>query len=164
MLISWDIVHDLTETPHDDVIKWKHFPRNWPFVRGIKFPSQRPVTRSFDVFFDLRLNKRLSKQSWDWWFETLTRPLWRHCNENKKVADPVRWVVDYFESSKIYGSPLCPSRHVTYQLCRIILSYSVYKKYCGLFFKMYTLSGEHMTYITIVTSWSQRRFYMISLL
>ena len=25
------------------------------------FPPQRPVTRSFDVFFDLRLNKRLSK-------------------------------------------------------------------------------------------------------
>ena len=21
--------------PHDDVIKWKHFPRYWPFVRGI---------------------------------------------------------------------------------------------------------------------------------
>ena len=28
-----------------------------------EFPSQKPVTRSFDVFFDLRLNKRLSKQS-----------------------------------------------------------------------------------------------------
>ena len=27
-----------------------------------EFPAQRPVTRSFDVFFDLRLNKRLSKQ------------------------------------------------------------------------------------------------------
>ena len=27
-----------------------------------EFPSQRPVTRSFDVFFKLRLNKRLSKQ------------------------------------------------------------------------------------------------------
>ena len=26
---------DLTNTIHDDVIKWKHFPRNWPFVRGI---------------------------------------------------------------------------------------------------------------------------------
>ena len=26
-----------------------------------EFPSQRPVTRSFDVFFDLRLNKRLSE-------------------------------------------------------------------------------------------------------
>ena len=45
-----------------------------------EFPAQRPVTRSFDVFFDLRLNKRLSKQSWSWWFETPSRPLWRHCN------------------------------------------------------------------------------------
>ena len=42
--------------------------------------AQRPATRSFDVFFDLRLNKRLSKQWWGWWFETISRPLWRHCN------------------------------------------------------------------------------------
>ena len=35
-----------------------------------EFPTQRPVTRNFDVFFDLRLNKQLSKQSWGWWFET----------------------------------------------------------------------------------------------
>ena len=47
-----------------------------------EFPAQRPVTRSFGVFFDLRLNKWLSKQSWGWWFETLSRPLWRHCNDN----------------------------------------------------------------------------------
>ena len=40
-----------------------------------EFPAQRPVTRNFDVFFDLRLNKRLSKQSWGWWFDTLPRPL-----------------------------------------------------------------------------------------
>ena len=45
-----------------------------------EFPAQRPVTQSFDVFFDLRLNKRLSKQSWGWWFETLSRPSWRHRN------------------------------------------------------------------------------------
>ena len=45
-----------------------------------EFPPQRPVTRSFDVFFDLRLNKRLSKQSWGWWFEMPSRPLWRHQN------------------------------------------------------------------------------------
>ena len=45
-----------------------------------EFPAQRPVTRSFDVFFDLCLNKRSSKQSWGWWFETLSPPLWRHCN------------------------------------------------------------------------------------
>ena len=46
-----------------------------------EFPAQRPVTRSFDVFFDLWLNKRLSKQWWGWWFETPPRPLWRHSNE-----------------------------------------------------------------------------------
>ena len=45
-----------------------------------EFPAQRPVTRRFDVFFDLRLNKRLSKQSWGWRLETLSRSLWRHCN------------------------------------------------------------------------------------
>ena len=52
--------------------------RNSP-VPG-EFPAQGPVTRSFDVFCDLHLNKRLSKQSWGWWFETLLCPLWRHCN------------------------------------------------------------------------------------
>ena len=45
-----------------------------------EFPAQRSVTRSFDIFFDLRLNKRLSKKSWGWWFETLSCPLWRQCN------------------------------------------------------------------------------------
>ena len=47
-----------------------------------EFPAQRPVTRSFGVFFNLCLNKRLSKYRWGWWFETPSRPLWRHCNEN----------------------------------------------------------------------------------
>ena len=46
-----------------------------------EFPAQRPVTRNFDVYFDLRPNKRLSKQSLGWWFETLSPPLWRHRNE-----------------------------------------------------------------------------------
>ena len=45
-----------------------------------EFPTQKPVTRSFDVYFDLRPNKRLSKQSWGWWFETLSCSLWRHRN------------------------------------------------------------------------------------
>ena len=40
-----------------------------------EYPAQRPVTRSFDIFFDLRLNKRLSNQSWGWWFETPSHPL-----------------------------------------------------------------------------------------
>ena len=35
-----------------------------------EFPAQRPVTRSFDIFCDLRLHERLSKHSWGWWPET----------------------------------------------------------------------------------------------
>ena len=61
---------------------------NWP-ITG-EFPAQRPVTRSFDAFFDLRLNKRLSKQSWGWWFETLLRPLWRHHNDCEKIPTYLR--------------------------------------------------------------------------
>ena len=49
------------------------------------FPSQKPVARSFDVFFDLRLNKRLSKQSRGWWFEMLSRSFWRRCNEELPI-------------------------------------------------------------------------------
>ena len=45
-----------------------------------EFPAQRPVTRSFDVSFDLRLNTRLSKQWWGWWFETPSYPLRTHCS------------------------------------------------------------------------------------
>ena len=46
-----------------------------------EFPAQRPVTQSFDILFDLRPNKRLSKQSRGWWFETPSSSLWRHHNE-----------------------------------------------------------------------------------
>ena len=53
-----------------------------------EYPAQRPVTLSFDVFFVLRLNKRLSKQSWGRWFKTPSRPLWRHCNVSLSQASP----------------------------------------------------------------------------
>ena len=45
-----------------------------------EFPAQRPVTQSFDVFFDVHPNIRLSKQWWGWWFETPSYPLWDHRN------------------------------------------------------------------------------------
>ena len=51
-----------------------------------KFTGHRwiPCTKASDAefwcLFDLRLNKPLSKQSWCWWFETPSRPLWRQCN------------------------------------------------------------------------------------
>ena len=61
-----------------------------------EFRAQRPVTRSFDVFFDLRLNKRLSKQSWGWWFETLSRPLWRHRTDVQKYQST--WAMSHNQS------------------------------------------------------------------
>ena len=155
---------------HEVVMRWKRFPRHWPFVRGIywlpvdsshkgpvirgfgvfmvslldelfveqtdefpviwdphdahymtslwwgtwwrnqmekfsallalfagnslvtgEFPVQRPVTRGFDVFCDLRLNKRLSKQSWGWWIETSSRSLWRHFNESETPITLIIW-------------------------------------------------------------------------
>ena len=61
-----------------------------------EFALQRPATRSFDVFFDLRLNKRLSEQPWGWWFETLLWSLWRQCNA-KNSQEPVYsvWSKDF---------------------------------------------------------------------
>ena len=61
-----------------------------------EFPAQRPVTRSFDVFFDLRLNERLSKRSWGWWCETPSRPLWRHSN-----APNVRCMLAYIHKKAL---------------------------------------------------------------
>ena len=46
-----------------------------------EFPAQRSVTQSFDLFFDLRLDERLSKHSRRWWLETPSRPLLRQSND-----------------------------------------------------------------------------------
>ena len=79
--------NSLCTSPHDDVIKWQYFPRYWPFVRGIHRSRWIPHTKASDAelwcFFDLRLNKRLNKQSRGWWFETLSRIFWRHRNAHR---------------------------------------------------------------------------------
>ena len=94
---------------HDDVIKRKHFPRHWPKlcvgnspVTG-EFPSQRPATWSFDVFFYLRLNKWLSKQSRCRWFETPSRSKLRHSNDemdNDRIAIQLSSVISVYSSSR----------------------------------------------------------------
>ena len=71
----------------------------------VEFPTQRQVTRSFNVFFDLRLNKWLSNQSWGWWFEIRLHPLRRQCNDITKwhvgnsvyrgVSDMTTWKNTY---------------------------------------------------------------------
>ena len=63
------------------------------FIGPGEFPTQRPVTRSFDVFCDQRPNERLSKQSWDWWFETHSSPLWRHSNELFRCHHSTLWMM-----------------------------------------------------------------------
>ena len=55
------------------------------------FPTERLVTQSVDVFFGLRLNKQLSKQSSSWWFETPSRTLWRQCNGILNCPVPVEY-------------------------------------------------------------------------
>ena len=93
--VSPAYVRDLVITVPADVLAhvlhaswWRHQMETFSALLAIcagnspvsgEFPAQRPVTRSFDVFFDLRLNKRSSKQSWGWWFETPSRSLCRQC-------------------------------------------------------------------------------------
>ena len=82
-----------------------------------EFPSQRPVTRSFDVFFDLRLNKCLSKQSWGWWFETPSCSLWRHCNGKQffQITNP---------SLKFKINFICKWDPWIWKLCHLDCDYS----------------------------------------
>ena len=63
-----------------------------------EFLTQRPVRRSYVVFFDPRLNKRSGKQSRRRWFKTTSRPLWRHCNiffVKRPRMSPVQFVTLY---------------------------------------------------------------------
>ena len=55
-----------------------------------EFPTQRPLTRSFDAFFDMRLNEWLSKQSWGWWFETPSWSIWRRTDSRSSTPPKQR--------------------------------------------------------------------------
>ena len=88
---------------------------------------ERPVTQSFDVFFDLCLNKRLSKQSWGWWFETLSHPFWRQrnailwaewqpfCSHLNVLKVNTPWVV-YWDLHTFLGLYIYPCIPLSYDL------------------------------------------------
>ena len=82
-----------------------------------EFPAQRPVTRSFDVFFDLRLSERLSKH-WGWWLETPSLPLWRHSNV---LSANVVW------STKTYSQAKTLKNHMYRQVSNIRRTIEGYK-------------------------------------
>ena len=69
-----------------------------------EFTGQRPLMRSFEVFPQLCLNKRLSKQSRGLWFETPSCSLWRHCN--------TKGYLKWYLLITIVGTPASP--HITY--------------------------------------------------
>ena len=73
-----------------------------------QLPSQRQVTRSFGVFFDLRLNKRMSKLSKRRRFETASRSLWRHCYVILKgVKAPAPRMIQYIRICAQVSWTLC---------------------------------------------------------
>ena len=97
---------DWTSWGHDDVIKMETFSAILAFCAGNspvtgEFPTQRPMTRSSNVFFDLRLNKQLSKQRRRRWIETPSRSLWRHCNVTRT------WTRQHSGSWEIIGVVYC---------------------------------------------------------
>ena len=92
-----------------------------------EFPTQRPVTQIFDVFFDPRLNKRLSKQSWGWWFETSSCPLWRHLNEHGEILNyvshsTVMWSIIIQNAPKAHK----PLSHIHVRSMSVIKSFSIF--------------------------------------
>ena len=94
------------------------------FTSHGEFPSQRPVTRSFDVFFDLRLNKRLSKQSRRRWFEIPSRSLWHHCNDDTtKTAMP-------WQSRKIISYQTIAFRHIVLHVLLSCCGYNFVTVWC----------------------------------
>ena len=78
-----------------------------------EFPTQRPVTRSFGIFFNLRLNKQLSKQWRGWWFETSSCPSWRHCNKFRLVHSG-GWCINATVNWVLFGAKPLPELMLKY--------------------------------------------------
>ena len=97
-----------------------------PPLTGV-FPSQRTVTWGFGVSFNLRLNKRLSKQSRCRWFETASRSLWRHCDD--KLLFHKAWrnchKIISIQLLSIAVSKLDNSKHNSFQARRYVRNNSI---------------------------------------
>ena len=93
--------------------------------RWIPFTKAR-ATQSFDVFFDLRLNKWLSKQSRRRWFETPSRSLWRHCNVKLlALSGSLKWEncnIIFAPRDLCIGLTFSPSNLYGVLYCRIELN------------------------------------------
>ena len=115
---------------HTDISWWRHQVEKISALLAIcagnspvpgDFPTQRLVTRSFDVFFDLCPNKRLSKQPRGWWFETPPWPLWHQCNVVCKIT-----VI----FSRVILESHCTTFHLYLRYQRKFLYFSLLKRKC----------------------------------
>ena len=97
----------------------------------------------FDVFFDLRLNMRLNKQSRRRWFETPSRSSWRHCNgiydyhstlEFEESHTKIKW------SHLHYISKICK----IFMICQSLISpYSIHMVGLPILFTTFSLQWRH---------------------
>ena len=141
---------------HDDVIKWKHFPRYWPVVRGIhrsrdNFPHKGQWRGALVFSLICALNKRLSKQLWSWWFETPSRSLWRHCNVTSKTIRKLLMAKETWKKTcPISESTLCllSARHLRGNYDQFLVAY-IHIAYIE---RERERSGNLITYDAICTS------------
>ena len=79
-----------------------------------EFPAQRSVMWNFDVYFDLHLNKQLSKQSWGWWFEMPSHPLWRHHNVTTLWNKSLSLLKSFYFSASVlkWIDKMCSCHHI----------------------------------------------------
>ena len=98
----WSTLDSNQFQSHDDVIKWNHFPRYWPVVRGIhRSPVNSPHKgqwRRALMFSLICACKRLSKQSWGWCSETPSLSLWRHYIGRKCIRHLLPEIVNKTQS------------------------------------------------------------------
>ena len=132
-----------------DIRWWRHQMETFSTVTGHLCGE---FAGSFHVFFDLRLNKRLSKQSWGWWFETISCPLWRHCNEHGEN-------VGLLYRSLSYWQP--PGRPVTNFFTATILLFQeaicgktkqnkdIHNKRCICFISMYKINIQNIQHVSL---------------
>ena len=77
---------------------WRHQIEPFPALLSMcgEFAGHRwiPLTKPSDAELWICVwceYKRLSKQSWGWWFETPSRSLWRHCDDTQSHGVETLW-------------------------------------------------------------------------
>ena len=123
-----------------------------------EFPTQRPVTRCVDVFFHLRLNKRLSKQSWGRWFETPSCPLWRHRNGTGSLYKGIT-LLSFFVMWPVDSRHKGPVMQKAFPCHHVIMSWVISVQLVTSLLVTITLAGEHVCHSHRLDTFYHSGFY-----